>query len=399
MIDPLLAKALEGVEPATVERYRETLIVDGIQLTSAVNRRREAIQQSEPLDRALSHVWVYGVGLGDLPRRLLEWMPSTKVVVVVLNKPLFKRVLMESWAQRDWTDNERVLVVDGAGITKAYGPLVTCPADVRLATEDCLHLRDRLSAIATGEINERMRAVRREELVATIVENKKLGDESLAKFFACVRTETYPSHWAVVASGPTLSDQYEWLRTFGGSIVAVSAALQPLLRNGITPNAVVTIDHAPEMTRYFDDLGSLPSVHRVPLIYDPATTNEVLRMWHGPRYVTTLDESGSLWAAGTVTHSAMDFAVKMGAEKVTLIGFDCCFPANQSHVSGAGIPLPVPDKWYQWSVDGYGNRVATANNMCLFRRGAEDYIAEHRDVEWYKRGRAGLPVIGASWSD
>jgi hypothetical protein len=162
---------------------------------------------------------------------------------------------------------------------------------------------------------------------------------------------------------------------------------------------VIIIDGAPEMVRHFDSLDSLPNCSQMPLIYDPGTAHEVLTMWPGPRYVTMAEGDGDLWAAGTVTHSAMDFAVKVGAREVTLVGFDCCFPSKQSHVSGAGIPTAVPEKWHQWAVDGNGNKVAAANNFNIYRRYAEDYIREHADVKWFKRGRAGLPIAGAAWAD
>jgi hypothetical protein len=65
-----LAQLPESVELVT-DTPDATLRINGIHLTSAYDRRREAERQAGliPLQSLLA--WVYGIGLGDLPRSLL----------------------------------------------------------------------------------------------------------------------------------------------------------------------------------------------------------------------------------------------------------------------------------------------------------------------------------------
>jgi hypothetical protein len=52
-----------------------------------------------------------------------------------------------------------------------------------------------------------------------------------------------------------------------------------------------------------------------------------------------------------------------------------------------------------WTVDGHSERVVTRPDMTQWHRGMEDLIAARPSVRFYKRGRAGVPLKGCTWTD
>jgi hypothetical protein len=65
-----LAQLPESVELVT-DTPDATLRINGIHLTSAYDRHSEAERQAGLIPLQSPLAWVYGIGLGDLPRSLL----------------------------------------------------------------------------------------------------------------------------------------------------------------------------------------------------------------------------------------------------------------------------------------------------------------------------------------
>jgi hypothetical protein len=382
------------VEPVQVGGVVRTFRVHGIQYTSAIDPLREARVQAETIPEDAENACIYGVGLGDLPRVLLDRSALKKMAVFVLNSELFKAVL-ERVDCRAWLSDPRVYLAHASAMTTTiFGPLSVSPIDVKFPDDSAVQVRDRLRAYLNCKFNDFAVSSRRDEDVARVKENEPflLTDKPIKELFG-----TRKGCSAIVcAGGPTLGNYYQWIKERREShlLIAVSASLLPLQNAGITPDAAVALDQHRDQARYFEGYES----SGIALAYDPLVTDEVLRGWRGPRYhYLNLDDG--LWTNGTVSHAAVDLAVKMGAVEVFLLGFDFSYPGDKSHVEGRAKADDIAFYGQLYTVNGHGQRVSSANNLCQYRAGTEDLIKRHSDVKFWKLGRDGVPLHGAEWLD
>lgn len=410
-----------GVEALTTTPA-PTLLIDGIHLTSGYDRLSEARLQASVIGPSDASVWVYGFALGDLQRVLLERPTIERLDVVVLSpSAAFQSLLL--FDHRDWLADERITVHIADGASRLRAPFVVAPAALQLCGEAALVLRDQLRLALAQPMQQRYFDGLTEELAARVDENRPQleADGDVASLFEVTGERAIPQS-VVVAAGPTLDDWIEWLKAKRTErlVIAVSTALAPLQQRGIDPDVVVVVDHLPGVARHFQHIDEelTKRLQEIPLVYASVVDAEILRSWPGPRLVTYLQgqrypvpreelPKGELYCAGTVTHSAIDLAVKMGMTEVTLLGVDFCFPRQHSHAEGAAmrhaLPRPQPasstDRRSTWILNGHGERVPTETNMVGYLRDLEAYIAAHPDTRFRKAGRDGAALLGASWID
>jgi hypothetical protein len=217
----------------------------------------------------------------------------------------------------------------------------------------------------------------------------------------------------VAAGGPTLDDQLPFIvrRRTELVLVVVNRSLIPVLRAGILPDLCVVADPKDETAAHFEGVDLSP-LSGVPLVYLPCIPARILELWPGPRYASYLDQPryarlasemprGTLFCLGTVTHMAVDLAVKIGARRVLLAGADFGYVRARSHASGAADPtdLARPDPLRTWVLNGHGQRVATDLRMATYRRDLEAYIAAHPTTEFVNTGRDGAVIEGAPFRE
>lgn len=146
----------------------------------------------------------------------------------------------------------------------------------------------------------------------------------------------------VIAAGPSLDRQIEDIRRERSVLLASDTSLPALLRRGITPDAVLSIDcqvHGyhhffqgiPEKSMLFLDLASPPVVvrraARVAFVSSAHPFAAYLNA-HWKRF-PRIDMSG-----GNVTHAALSLAPLLGASHVTLYGADFSYPDGKAYARG-----------------------------------------------------------------
>jgi len=213
----------------------------------------------------------------------------------------------------------------------------------------------------------------------------------------------------VIATGPSLERHFERLREIRAQarrplFICVDTAYRPLLKQGIEPDIVVSIDHR------------ISGLHLPPeksaaitLVYLPMVDPRILALWQGPRYVgysaspiyARMREQlpkAQLYVGGSVIHPAVDLAVKMGAEQVTLFGADFAFPMNKTHAGWLDGELgPQLGAARHWVLDGYGQRVRTQLNFRSYLCELERFIAGHPRVRFYNSSRDGAMIAGTTY--
>lgn len=384
-----------------------TLVVDGRHLTSGYDRVAEAVLQAERIPAASAEAWVYGIGLGDLPRVLLRRPMLEKLGVVVMHLGLLREVCRLT-ALDDWLADPRVELLDGARSNRIETPYALAPADLKLAADDAAWLRDQLE-IDLNVSHSNRRVAEREDTLRRIEENWEalVADGDVSALF-----DTHAGQTVVVAAaGPTLAQHYGALRACGNRhpLIAVDAALSPLLAAGVLPDVVVAADSSSLLRRFFDVPAE--AIAESTLVYMPVVDPEILARWPGrrlaayaarPIYQALMHRCPhtALYAMGSVVHPAIDLAVRMGARRVVLLGADFCYPNGMSNVSGMAYATPVlPGAASTWVLDGHGRRAATTLALRMYFRDTEAYVAAHPEVEFIVASRDGAAIAGTRYEE
>jgi len=391
---------------------QRSLVINGKHLASTYDRTAEAETQALTIPKDATEAWVYGHALGDcIAQLLLRGQTRTdlteddrtkleKVHVVVMSRSITK--VVAEFDKCTWLDSPRVELHLARDLDRVHTPFCVSPVEMFHCDEDAEPLRDRLTILLNAEFNETNMAARRHIELAQYEANKPAieKDGFVTRLFA---GEGLPA--IVIGGGPTLSESYDWIRERADlhTIICASTALWPLMRAGIVPDVVMVIDPAPDIAKHFRGLDLTPLKDST-LVYIPSTFPEVVRLWTGPRACASIvmGHDGDLFSGGTVAHSAVDLACRMGAREVHLLGLDFSYPGDASHVDGARSPFLVAGQsqaWREKTTNGLGERVTTSAEMVQYRRVAEDMIRERPGVKFYKRGRRGVPLAGAEWAD
>lgn len=396
-----IEKAADALPPfSLVEKYVQTLLVDGIHLTSAYNRHKEAQLQADQIPIQSPKAWVYGMALGDLPRVLLFRQNLNEVTVVIMNCAV-AALSLYFFDHRDWLNDPRVTLVAASPSDRLHKPFATAPSCLQLAEDQASRLRDLVCLeLATPYIRKRHQSdnphlqKRLADNIDYIAQDPPI-DALLTK---------YRSRTVVVAgAGPTLSDQYGWMKDHKpGPIIAVDAALKPLMHAGIVPDIVVAIDgHADIYDLFFADIDPL-LLKNSALVYFPVVQNEVLKFWPGSRYAAwseapiyaNLAEQyprKCLYSSGSVIHPSIDLATRITKQNIILTGSDFCFPGGQSHVSGCKQARAIQGS--HWVLNSYGDRVSTFPNMRAYLRDLETLIDTKKNIRFFNASPKGAKIL------
>lgn len=396
-----------AIEVELIEGRDSTLCVGGIQLTSRHDRLGEARLQAASLapDKPILHV--YGTGFGDLPSVLLERAGLEKLYVHILNGALFALVL-QLIDQRQWLSDPRVQLLYAGDLSDICTPFFALPAEMLLADDFSAKIRDRLVSEVHLSFNNRefdpQSPVIQQRLQGTL--EVLLADDDVAQLFGtCAGREIY-----VIGTGPSLEGNFERLAAVRNQtprplFISVDTAYRPLREHGIKPDLVVSIDQRISALH-------LPGEDSegIPLVYLPLSDPHMLKAWNGKRYggysaspiYAALREQhprAQLYVSGSVIHPAVDLAVKMGAQRITLFGADFSFPMNRTHTGWNDGDLGPPvNQARHWVHDGHGQKVKTQLNFRSYLCELERYIARHPEVQFFNSSRAGAMIAGTQFN-
>ena len=186
-----------------------------------------------------------------------------------------------------------------------------------------------------------------------------VGRGSISSLKGCLRGR--PA--LVLGAGPSLLDQLHLISTVQNRIhlIAVDTVLTPLLKMGIVPDFVVTLDAGFHNSLDFNYLFTGGLHHStVKLVADVVTNPLILGHWKGPLYFseTTLSVPGmpeynrpvlpllsllrdtypllgSLACGGSIATTATELACFMGAEQVYVAGLDLSYTDYKTHVNSS----------------------------------------------------------------
>lgn len=406
LLERLLAEDSAALQADLVEGLGSTLSISGIQLTSRHDRVAEARTQAASLPADSPVVHLYGTGLGDLQQVLLENPALQRLQVHILNGAVFALVL-QLLDQRAWLSDPRVELAYAGDLAEIQMPFFALPAELVLADDHNAKIRDRLVSEVHLAFNNRDFVADSPEVLQRLQSSAELvaGDSDVAQLFGTqAGREVF-----VIATGPSLERHFERLRQIRSQaqrplLICVDTAYRPLLKQGIEPDIVVSIDHR------------ISGLHLPPeqsagiaLVYLPMVDPQILARWQGPRYVGYSASpiygwirqqlpKAQLYVGGSVIHPAVDLAVRMGAQQITLFGADFAFPMNKTHAGWLDGELgPQLGAARHWVLDGHGQRVRTQLNFRSYLCELERFIAGHPQVHFYNSSRDGAMIAGTTY--
>ncbi|MEN5089649.1 6-hydroxymethylpterin diphosphokinase MptE-like protein [Pseudomonas protegens] len=405
LLERLLAEDSDALQADLVEGLGSTLSIAGIQLTSRHDRTREAHTQAASLPEA-PVLHLYGCGLGDLQRALLQRPELTRLYVHILNGAVF-RLVLQLLDQQDWLADPRVELLYAGDLPEIQLPFFALPAELVLADDYSAKIRDRLISETHLSFNNRLFSADAPDIAARLaaIEPWVRADRDVAELFDLhAGREVF-----VIATGPSLEQHYQALRAVAEQperplLICVDTAYLPLLKQGIRVDLVVSIDQRIS-TVHLPGQGS----DGVVLVYMPLADPLVLEGWRGPRYVGYSSSPvfqalrqriprAQLHAGGSVIHPAVDLAVKMGGRRITLFGADFAFPQNRTHAGWQDGDLgPQAGVARHWVLDGHGQRVKTQLNFRSYLCELERYIASRPEVVFFNTSRSGAMILGTTF--
>ncbi|NSL51789.1 motility associated factor glycosyltransferase family protein [Calidifontibacillus erzurumensis] len=233
--------------------------------------------------------------------------------------------------------------------------------------------------------------------------NIELNDKDIRPFLSL-----YKNHPIILASaGPSLTKHLSLLKKALESkiqIACVGTALKPLISAGIIPSFIMISDPNDKILEQFENLYNL----NIPLFYLSTANNLTVKTYNGPRYVVWQKGYGPaevqakavgvplVETGGSVATCLLDLLVKMGFNKIALVGQDLAFTDFQSHAQGTHAYRKIKGFSNLIKVDDYylKNKIYTSRNLYIYLRWFEMYAEKINHVELWNCTEGGAHIKG-----
>lgn len=238
------------------------------------------------------------------------------------------------------------------------------------------------------------------EIIKQSEENYKINTEnnykSINEFIEQFKKSNKP--FIIVSAGPSVDNDLSKLKQNREkfNIISVGSAFRTLVKNRITPDAVVIIDTKPIVKKQFENL----ETYNIPLCFSATASRWAVELYNGPKYIFNTSEHDEIKTRGTVAVSAMDIAIKCNAKKIILLGQDLAFINKKSHTSTFEETYGFKD---DYTINTKMKTVKGVNGECLnttqgyitFKNKIESLIRENPHIKFINCSK-GAYIEGAS---
>lgn len=335
------------------------VLKNGKTIESRYNPEREADGQILQFEEGSAFFLVIGIGSGILIKKLLENIPSARIIAVeysdcdlsfLMNLPVVKDLSENDFVS--FATNKKLCDTLCANYLPSRDGNISIYENRVWASEN----KDKHLEIKK-QINLALTKIKSDFSVQAhfgkiwqknIVKNLKLASKNKLSFF--LTQSELKKKAAVIAAGPTLDKTINKLNSDEYYIIATDTAFSALLKNHIIPDCVVSLDGQEVSLNHFMRLG-LRGLTKTTFFFDLCSNftaakkicDKKLRLF----YFTSghpLSEYASLTAknsflplysgSGTVTISAVDLALKLGFSKIDVFGADFSYSSGKSYTKG-----------------------------------------------------------------
>ena len=231
----------------------------------------------------------------------------------------------------------------------------------------------------------------------------------------------------IVGAGPSLDDQLELLKEIQEKIfvIAVDTSASVLIRAGIRPDFIVTVDPQDHTNRHFERIWNCG----VPLLFTPVSACEVVEKYQGPlivfmqkahsltgRFDNMLSDKGFSSEGGSVSCIAFDLMVQLGFNPIVMAGMDYSYPNFKAYSANSFESEQLRFVTHRYNtlemahrkrieaekvvkVRSYsGGEILSALSLCSYKKNIEKLVAIHRQkVTFYNLAVSGAFIDGTSY--
>ena len=207
----------------------------------------------------------------------------------------------------------------------------------------------------------------------------------------------------VVSGGPSLDKNIQYIKDFKGLVFTGGRTVAPVLKYGVMPDFVCSIDPEEETFDTFLEYG----VNEFPLITTPTSSSKVIENNSGPQYFVTNDnfsknligiDGQPFDMGGSVATLCLSAASYMGCNPIIFIGQDLAFANGQTHtlMNQAVTSFAEHEKRGYKKIKGYyGDEVETDAALITYLRWIEAFIAYYSDKTYINATQGGAWIQGA----
>ena len=421
--------SLEVIETKS-KKYSAKVFKDGksIFLHSAYDPEKEANTLIKEIENDTDLIFIFGIGAGYLINAVKKLNvniaviePSIKFFNLLIDNFKLDKILEDNitffMGGDDIEDIEKFISIANTKkvkffITRSYA---------NLFGEEALFYQQKVLSIVDKKIIN----------INTISRFDKLWAYNIASNVAKISThygankffDKYKNIPAVIVSaGPSLEKNIRKLREMKNKalIIAVDTAMKPLFSHNISPHFVITIDPQKKNSKYFRNVYFKDSV----LIAESSVDKEAIDSFNGAIYfinsifplakyfMEELGNRGDITTGGSVSTAAYDFAIRIGANPIIMVGLDLSFPNYQTHIKGSyheenffteTYKLDSYDsRIYKVLIAGnlreekniYNEKVWTDSRFNMYKNWYEEQCLKYNQIKFYNATEGGIIING-----
>lgn len=377
-------------------------IKNGLYLHSKVDPMWEAKKMAETIfDPKKDSYSILGCGLGYLAYQLYK-ITEGSVVINVFEKDSRMVEYARSYGVLGWIPEDRVNIVVDSDILSFLRSAEDDNVGFYIFPQELKTEKDDMRAILE-EVCVQYNTAKRFEKERSI--NFWRNVKSDSKLISEFDTSKFNKDYIVIAAGPSLDDNMEFLRENKGkkTLIAVGTVFKKLIENDIIPDMVVVLD---PQARTYKQIEGIEE-QKVPLLIGMSAYWKFAAAYKGDRYlIPTVDmeeiiefakeRNLNLWSCGgTVTALATEIANRFGAENIYLVGVDLAYPNGVTHATGT-MDRKAIDLENLIEVEGVGNKTVYSNRVFTkYRQDMEEMIKSNPHITYYNMSKIGAKIAGA----
>ena len=421
--------SLEVIETKS-KKYSAKVFKDGksIFLHSAYEPEKEANALIKEIEKDTDLIFIFGIGAGYLINAVKKLNVSMAIIEPSIK---FFNLLIDNFKLDKILEDNMTFFIGGDDIediekfisltnTKKVKFLIT-RSYATLFGEEVLFYQSKVLSIVDKKIIN----------INTISRFDKLWAYNIASNVAKISThygvnkffDKYKNIPAVIVSaGPSLEKNIIKLKEMKNKalIIAVDTAMKPLFSHNISPHFVITIDPQKKNSKYFRNVDFKDCV----LIAESSVDKEAIDSFNGAIYFISsifplakyfmeeLGNRGDITTGGSVSTAAYDFAIRIGANPIIMVGLDLSFPNYQTHIKGSYheenffteiYKLDSYDsRIYKVLIAGnlreekniYNEKVWTDSRFDMYKNWYEEQCEKNNQIKFYNATEGGIIING-----
>ena len=396
------------------EGRQTTIIADNIQLTSHHDRVHCAQYRCRKLDLN-GPITIYGMGLGDEIRYILEKNPKAEINLFILNEALFYFLVqnVEDLSEILSTNVNLIIADDDTPYVKNS---IIIPSEVYIDFTHNNKIKIKLANILDYDFAS-VNSTKKIQHFSV----KNLNNNRNAKVFDRIKPlnkddieALRADEYIVLASGPSLKDNIDKIKELkakGIKTIAVDTALACINNYDITPDIIVS--HDPIVYVQFKDLlmSKRDNLKNTLLICSAHSEQAFIDNYPGPikyifddydvKLVPEIDGElkNFIKFAGSVLLETIAILKIVSPKKIHLFGCDFAYKGNTTHAGGLYAKVSEDrEKNYNSYIKilcNDGQYQNTLKSFALYRDYLEGDIKTSPNIEYINYSKTGAVIKGA----